>query len=120
MWAFNFFVNLKYELKIRENVDPFWIFLISLMKITPEVLLFPIKRGGGVQLVPLPINERKQYTFAVKWVIKLLRDKNRIININSLVDVLIMAVYDKGLSIEKKDSVNAIANLNRHMVRFFK
>lgn len=90
------------------------------MKITPEVLLFPIKQGGRVQLVPLPISERKQYTFAVKWVIKLLRDKNRVITINDLADVLIMAVYDKGPSIEKKDSVNTIANLNRHMVRFFR
>jgi hypothetical protein len=35
------------------------------MKITPEVLLFPKKRGGGVQLVPLPISERKQFTFGV-------------------------------------------------------
>lgn len=43
----------------------FWVFLIALMKITPEVLLFPKKRGGGVQLVPLPISERKQYTFGV-------------------------------------------------------
>lgn len=90
------------------------------MKITPEVLLFPIKRGGGIQLVPLPITERKQYTFGVKWVIKLLRDKNRIVTISSLSDALIMAVYNKGVSIEKRDSVNTIANMNRHMARFFK
>lgn len=65
LWAFDFFSSLKQELKLRENIDPFWIFLIALMKITPEVLLFPKKRGGGVQLVPLAITERKQYTFAV-------------------------------------------------------
>lgn len=35
------------------------------MKITPEVLLFPKKLGGVTQGVPLPIGERKQYTFAV-------------------------------------------------------
>lgn len=23
LWAFNFFVQLKYELKVRENVDPY-------------------------------------------------------------------------------------------------
>jgi len=57
---------LKSELKKRELVDPFWIFLIGLMKITPEVLLIPRKIGGKIQGVPLPISERKQYTFAVK------------------------------------------------------
>jgi hypothetical protein len=36
------------------------------MKITPEVLLIPRKIGGKIQGVPLPISERKQYTFSVK------------------------------------------------------
>lgn len=35
------------------------------MKITPDLLLFPLKLGGVSQGVPLPITERKQFTFAV-------------------------------------------------------
>lgn len=35
------------------------------MKITPDLMLFPLKLGGVLQGVPLPITERKQYTFAV-------------------------------------------------------
>lgn len=35
------------------------------MKITPDLLLFPLKLGGVLQGVPLPITERKQFTFAV-------------------------------------------------------
>jgi ribosomal protein S7 len=66
LWAFRFFINLKYELKKRELIDPFWVFLISLMKITPDLLLFPLKLGGVLQGVPLPISERKQYTFSIK------------------------------------------------------
>lgn len=120
LWAFKFFISLKYELKNRENIDPFWILLVSLMKVTPEILLYPKKLGGKINWVPLPIGERKQYTFAVKWVIKLLKDKNRIITINSLSDCLISAIYDKGPSIEKKISVYKIADNNRHLVRFFK
>lgn len=46
LWAFNFLCNLKYELKIKENIEPFWIFLVALIKISPEVLLFPKKRGS--------------------------------------------------------------------------
>jgi len=105
---------------MHENVEPFWIFIIALMKITPEVLLFPKKRGGGIQLVPLPINESKQYTFGVKWVIKLLRDKNRIVTLSSLTDTLIQAIYNKGISIEKKESVYSISDTNRHLARFFR
>lgn len=120
LWAFNFFVQLKYELKKRENVDPFWILLIALSNITPDLILYPLKLGGVIQRVPLPISERKQFTFAVKWVIKLLKDKYKSVTINNLADTLISAVYGKGLSIEKKMSVYETSTLNRHLLRFFK
>lgn len=68
----------------------------------------------------MPISEKKQYTFAVKWIVKLLKDKFRVIKISAVVDLLISAVYGKGLAIEKKDSVHAIADLNRHLIRFFR
>lgn len=35
------------------------------MKIMPEVILFPKKLGGMIQGVPLPINERKQFTYVI-------------------------------------------------------
>lgn len=120
LWAFKFLCDLKFELKMHEGIEPFWIFLVALMKIAPEVLLFPKKRGGGLQWVPLPISEKKQYTFAIKWVIKLLKDKFRVVKISTVVDVLVGAVYGKGLAIEKKDSIHAVADLNRHLVRFFR
>ena len=55
----------KVKLKILEQGDPFWIFLLAMMKITPTVLLVPLKLSGIVQGVPVAISERKQYTFAV-------------------------------------------------------
>lgn len=120
LWAFNFFVRLKYELKKREKVDPYWILFIALSNITPDLILYPLKLGGVLQKVPLPISERKQFTFAVKWVIKLLRDKYKSVTIKNLADTLISAVYGKGLSIEKKISVHEMSTLNRHLLKFFK
>lgn len=37
--------------------------------------------------IPIPITEKKQVIFSVKWVIKLLRDKNRIITSNGLIEL---------------------------------
>ena len=64
--AFNFMIRLKYYLKSKEKVDPYWIILIALMKIAPDTLIYPLRLGGAVQKVPLSICARKQYTFAVK------------------------------------------------------
>lgn len=120
LWAFNFFNKLKHELKRREKVDPFWVFLVGIMKITPDLMLFPLKLGGVVEGVPLYISERKQYTFGVKWVIKLLRDKYRRFSLKTVSDILIEAIYDKGLGIEKKISVYESGSKNRHLIKYFK
>ena len=39
--AFNLFIDLKQNLKLKENIDPFYVFLVAMIKITPEILLFP-------------------------------------------------------------------------------
>jgi ribosomal protein S7 len=64
--AFNFFLNLKNNLKKRENNDPFFIFLVSMMKLTPKLLLRSAHFGSFTKGVPLPISEKKSISFAVK------------------------------------------------------
>jgi hypothetical protein len=59
-------LQVKFQLKQREQIDPFWLFLVAVLKLLPEVLLFPKKLGGRIQGVPLPITERKQLSFFTK------------------------------------------------------
>jgi len=66
LWAFNFFINIKYGLKQIENIDPLIIFFVAIINISPEVLLFPLKLGGLVSEVPMPISVKKQIIFATK------------------------------------------------------
>lgn len=56
LWAFNFLNNLKFQLKLKEKLEPNLVFFFSLVKITPNVLLFPFKIGGKVEGVPLAIS----------------------------------------------------------------
>lgn len=117
--AFNLFVNVKKGLKNKEFLDPYLVFLVAMIKITPFVLL-RIKRLGGMRHgVPMPISLKKRIVFSVKWVIKLLRDKNINISADIVADLLVSSIYDKGLSIEKKSSVYKTARRNRHMIKFF-
>lgn len=62
--------------------DPYYIFLISMMKITPEVFFTTVKLGGGNYSVPMPITEKKKIVFAIKWALKLLRDKYKVLKID--------------------------------------
>lgn len=64
--AFRWLCQVKYFLKLREKFDPYLLLFVALLKISPGVTLFPIKRSGVVQGAPFPISRRKQMTFALK------------------------------------------------------
>jgi ribosomal protein S7 len=120
LWAFNFFNKVKLLLKQKFKKDPNFIFLLSMSQITPSILLFPFKLGGKINGVPLPISWRKKWTFATKWVIKLLKDKSRVINLQELSTLLILAIYNKGLALKKKNYYNILSSKNRYLMKYFK
>lgn len=46
--AFNLFLDLKYSLKQEESFDPFFVFLVSMMRLSPEFTLSALKLSGIV------------------------------------------------------------------------
>lgn len=118
--AFNIFLKIKKGLKAHEKFDPFLVFLVAMIRISPTIILLPLKASGVTQGVPFPINEKKKVTFAIKWVIKLLRENYRVYKVSTVVDILISSIYNKGLAIQKRDEVYKISFRNRHFIRYFK
>lgn len=118
--AFKFFNNIKYELKLKENIEPNILFYLSMLKLTPHILLFPFKVGGQLQKVPLPIGWKKKVTFAVKWVIKLLRDKFKKVTLLQVTELMISAIYNKGLGYERKKAYHKLGKTNRFLIKRFK
>lgn len=119
--AFDFLFFMKRSIKISENMDPNFIFLVSMMNMTPKINLFLLKLGGSISKVPLPLYEGKQTFFAVKWLKILSKDKNRAIKISKMVDLVISALYNDGDVIQKKLEVYNIASNNRYLLnRYFK
>jgi len=78
---------LKYDLKFNEKLDPLLIFFLAMTNITPELLLFPLKKAGIISQVAMPITIRKQIIFATKWVIKSLKDKYRTLKIKKKLEL---------------------------------
>jgi len=120
LWAIKFFNEVKYQLKMKEGADPFWIFLMSMLKLTPTIILFPLRLGSTIRGVPMPINERKQYTFAVKWVIKSLRDKNGSVTVASVTQALENAIYGEGIAVEKRNEYSETGKFNRALLKFLR
>lgn len=120
IWAFNFFIKVKYELKKSESIDPLLIFFVAITNITPEVLLFPLKLGGVTSEVAMPITIRKQIIFSTKWVIKLLKDKYSILKVITVTNILLDSIRNVGLGVEKKEAIHRVAKNNRFLMKYFK
>jgi len=120
LWAFNFFVKIKYNLKLKERLESNILFLFSLLKITPNILLFPYKMGGRIEGVPLPISWKKKLTYSTKWIIKLLKDKHHKVKLNDVVDVMISAIYNGGMSFKHKMLKYNECVANRFLIKYFK
>jgi len=69
LYAFNFLLKIKQGLKLREATDPIKIFLVSMMMVTPNIYLLPLKLGGRSVGVPLPISEKKKISLGVKFIL---------------------------------------------------
>lgn len=119
-WALKFLIETKFQLKKRLHIDPNFILHASLLKITPHMFLIPKKMGSSVYGVPVSISFRKQLTFSVKWVVKLLRDKFRRLIVNHVADCLVGSLFNKGLSFERKSLLYKTADENRHLLRYMK
>jgi len=53
-------LEIKQGLKLKEGVDPYMLFLVSMMKISPDILFSPVKLGGATHGIPMPVTEKKK------------------------------------------------------------
>lgn len=102
-------------------MDPYKIFLVALMMVSPNIYLLPIKLGGRSIGVPMPISEKKKVTLGVKFIIKMLKERMVSLSVKALVDVLSSSLYGQGLAIDRKVSLYKAGSQNRHLlVKMFK
>lgn len=117
--AFNLFVQLKYKLKVEEDFDPYIIFLVSMMKISPQFTLSALKLSGVVYWVPIPIFLRKKITLSIKWVIALIRKIDANKRLEALVKAMTNSIYNKGILMVEKKNFYSKGLVNRHLLKFF-
>jgi ribosomal protein S7 len=118
--AFHLFLELKFRLKRAEKFDPFFIFLVAMMRVSPQFALSALKLSGIIYWVPISIYLRKKIFLSVKWVVKLIRlGQRKGKKMEGLVKALILSIYNKGTFIVEKKKFYSKGIVNRHLLRFF-
>jgi len=120
LWSYNFLLNIKYELKLKEKMESHIIFIFSLLNISPNIILSYLKIGGQKQGVPLAISWRKKITYALKWIKSSLIEKYKKIKIKNLIEELILSIYNKGIIVKKKKKTYLEGFSNRFLLKKFK
>ena len=99
--ALHFLTKIRKDLKFKEQFDPTFILLISLMKLRPKLLLVLKRKGRSKKLVPTFMSLKKGVTFAIKWSSRLYT-KKKIFSTSSISKTLGQAFRNKGPSLKKK------------------
>jgi len=120
LWAYNFMLKLRYELKLRESIEFHIIFILAMLNITPHIILSYLKIGGAKQGVPLAISWKKKITYAVKWVRMALTNKYKKIRIKFLLEEILLSIHNKGLGCKKKKRTYIEGYSNRFLLKRFK
>jgi ribosomal protein S7 len=91
----NIFFSLKYQLKLRENEDPYLIFLISMLNISPQIFPKKLWVAGANRVLAFPIYLKKQIFLGIRWLLQYCKD-NKNLNLEKLINILIESLYNKG------------------------
>lgn len=119
--AFNFFLKIKYGLKIAEDFDVSFTFLISLLNVTPSLTTRIFRRGSNLIEIPLPATYWKKIILSCSWVVKLSKKVNGFFGVDEIVETLVSSIYNTGSAIRKRDEIYSTAVVNSHLLnnRFF-
>lgn len=118
--AYNFLLKLKNKLKLKEKIEFHIIFIFSLLRITPQIILSYLKIGGTKQGVPLFISWKKKITYAIKWIKTAIVNKYKTLKIEYLVNEFSQSIYNKGLSNQLKQKTYIEGFSNRFLLKRFK
>jgi small subunit ribosomal protein S7 len=104
------------QLKLKEN--PIRLLIKGVNNVKPIVEVRSIRMRGANYQVPIPLQENRRISLAIKWIIESAnKKKSNPINIK-LKDELILASKNQGDSVKKKLTVHRLANANRAFAHY--
>lgn len=117
IWAANFVLKVFFELKKSEKIDPMFIFFAAFLKLSPKLLLQPMKFGGQTKMIPIPITLKKQIVLVLNWVVLAIKAQKRRVTVNEVSDLLLWALESKGFSWKKLQQQHATGIENRYLLK---
>ena len=104
-------------LKSKHRVDPFEAFNTALTNVRPHVEVTSVRVGGANYQVPSPVEDRRSYTLASRWIIDAAKKRSGSMMIK-LSEELFEASNNRGVAVKKKDDTHKMAEANKAFAHF--
>lgn len=104
-------------LKSKHRVEPFEAFNTAITNVRPHLEVTSVRVGGANYQVPSPVDERRGYTLASRWVIDAAKKRSGSM-ITKLAEEIFEASNNRGIAVKKKDDTHKMAEANKAFAHF--
>lgn len=102
----------------KHNADPFKTFTESMNNVKPYVEVTSVRVGGANYQVPSPVDERRGYALATRWIIDAAQKRSGRSMIEKLSEELFDAANSRGVAIKKREDTHKMADANKAFSHF--
>ena len=113
-----FYDALDLVKKRLPDQNPIDVFQTALDHIRPSIEVRSRRVGGANYQVPTPVNEKRQRTLAIRWLLEAVRDKKGKPMHVKLADELLAAYKREGTAVTKRENVHRMADANKAFAHF--
>ncbi|MFK7974125.1 MAG: 30S ribosomal protein S7 [Rickettsiaceae bacterium] len=102
----------------KHAADPFQTFNDCINNVKPYVEVKSVRVGGANYQVPSPVDERRGYALAMRWVIDAAQKRSGRSMIEKLAEEFFDAANNRGVAIKKRDDTHKMAEANKAFSHF--
>lgn len=109
------------EMNRRGDADPLATFEKALQKATPTMEVRPRRVGGAIYQIPIEVNQKRQETLPIRWVLAGARSKKGQPMYKRLASELMDCANEQGYAFNKREDVHKMAQSNKafaHLARY--
>jgi len=102
----------------RTNRNPLEVFEQALSNARPQVEVKPRRVGGATYQVPIPVDQHRQDTLAMRWLLTAARNRNGRSMSEKLANEFMDAAANQGAAVKRRDDTHRMAEANRAFSHF--
>lgn len=106
------------KIERKHRVNPFEAFNNAMNNVKPYLEVTSVRVGGANYQVPSPVDERRGYALASRWIINAASKRSEKMMIDKLAEELFEASNNRGVAIKKREDTHKMAEANKAFAHF--